>query len=103
MLMVSIYLDDIRTGPPGFTYYCKTAEEVLEIIKNDQIDFISFDHDLGYGMSGGQLADKIERLVYEGKIKCPDWVVHSSNPVGRENIDRAMVSATLICNRRKNV
>lgn len=101
--MGSIYLDDIRTGPPGFTYYCETAEEALEIIKNNQIDFISFDHDLGYGMSGGQLANEIEKLVYNGNIKCPDWNVHSSNPVGRDNINRAMTSATLIWNRRKRV
>lgn len=99
--MKSLYLDDIRTGPPGFTYYCETAEEALEIIKNDQIDFISFDHDLGREKTGYDLATEIETLVYMGVIKCPDWNVHSANPVGVININKAMTSAMFIENERR--
>ena len=87
-----IFLDDMRTPPEGFRL-CRTAQDALILLKSGTVTFISFDHDLGVGPTGYDVASYIEKAVYEGRISCPGWAVHSSNPVGRENIVRAMQSA----------
>ena len=98
---ISIFLDDLRTPPPDSDYLVvKTAEEAIYLIENMKVTFISFDHDLGPGLSGHDVAKRIEELVYEGRIQCPKWTVHSANPVGRRNIKAAMESAErLQCKR----
>ena len=72
------------------------------INKNGLPDFISFDHDLAdihYGMDFSTIIDNphIEKTGYDAakwlgdycmdnKIKLPDYIVHSQNPVGKANI-----------------
>lgn len=92
---VKIFLDDVRDCPPDFIC-CRTVEEALEVIKTKGVDFISFDHDLGQDKTGYDLANEIEKMVFEGKLDCPGWQVHSSNSPGRDNINRAMKSALKI-------
>jgi len=87
-----IYLDDIRDAPIGMRL-CRTAEEAIDLIASGKVSFISFDHDLGTWLTGYDVACYIERTVANGKIRCPAWRVHSANPIGRDNIMRAMQSA----------
>jgi hypothetical protein len=72
------------------------------INKNGLPDFISFDHDLAdihYGMDFSTIIENlhIEKTGYDAakwlgdycmdnKIKLPDYIVHSQNPVGKANI-----------------
>jgi hypothetical protein len=52
------------------------------MIKNNQIDLLSLDHDLGDEKTGYDVA---KFIVCEG-IKIPHINIHSANPVGKENI-----------------
>lgn len=78
--------------------YFKGSKSVIEVcrwIKAGEVRFISFDHDLGRvsPFSGYTVAKYVEKLAYQGKIETIGWAIHSANPVGRDNITRAMQSA----------
>lgn len=92
-----IWLDDLRPMPEGYDLHIKTAQECIELLKLGQIDFISFDHDLGEEENG--TGYDVARWILEqaatdnpniGDIK---WKVHSANPVGVKNITHAMEKA----------
>jgi hypothetical protein len=88
---MKLYLDDIR-NPKVPEEWCivRTAEEAIRMLETGKVDFISFDHDLGTELTGYDVAKAIEELVYYGRIKCPEYNVHSANPVGANNIRAAM-------------
>jgi hypothetical protein len=44
---MKIWLDDIRNAPPGFDLCVKNAFYLNRMIENGEVDYISFDHDLG--------------------------------------------------------
>lgn len=90
---MKLYLDDIRFPPNGF-HLCRTAQEAMDWLGSGVVTFISFDHDLGTELTGYSVACYIEKSVFEGKFICPGWCVHSANPIGADNIDRAMMSAS---------
>lgn len=90
-----LYLDDIRPTPSGFDLRVYTAHEAIDLLKQGNITFISFDHDLGEAENGTgyDVAKWIEEAVITNNFLLPDWAVHSANPVGRQNINSAMLSA----------
>lgn len=92
---MKLWIDDNRLKPEGFDIQARTAPEAIAIIKTGEIKFISFDHDLGLGSAGTgyDVAKWIEKNAFDGIMKPAEWVVHSANPVGRKNIDRAMMKA----------
>lgn len=90
---IRVWLDDIRLMPIGFDYWAKTAEELLVMLVYDEISEISFDHDLGEGLTGYDVAKTIEEMASNGTINPMTWNIHSANPVGRRNIEMAMKSA----------
>jgi len=56
-------------------------------------DFISFDHDLGPGEDSMMFLRWLECEFFDPtKHKIPDYVIHSANPVGSQNIDSFMKS-----------
>ena len=66
---------------------CRTGEDAIKEIKSlSQIPdckiFISFDHDLGFGISGYDVA----KWIVENEIPIAGFTVHSMNPVGAKNI-----------------
>ncbi len=97
-----VFLDDVRT-PPAFdaltgeptvwSKICRTGEELIDLINQKLVTYISFDHDLGDGISGYDVAKQIEELAAHGSIPPIDYAVHSANPVGANNIDLAMKAA----------
>lgn len=99
---MKLFLDDEReptkyecgsdNDPAGFTVV-RTAEEAIELIRQNVVTFICFDHDLGTELTGYDVAKEIERLAAEGKIGPIDYRIHSGNTVGGRNIDKAMKSA----------
>ena len=92
-IRMKIFLDDIRKCPYGMVL-CRTPEEAIYYIDKNEVEFISFDHDLGENcLSGYDVASYIEKKVYNKEIKCPEWQIHSSNPIGRKRIQQAMESA----------
>lgn len=110
-----IYLDDIRPTPAyipcycgnidqcvepdlrrAYTDRCYTAQEAIELLYTGEVTFISFDHDLGSPEcgTGYDVAKWIEQAAYmDPTWPIPDYAIHSANPVGALNIDRAMKSA----------
>lgn len=73
-----------------------TAQEAIDILKTGKVGLISFDHDLGEPENGTgyDVAKWIEEMAHtDPSFMVPEWAIHSANPVGRENIRRAMWSA----------
>jgi hypothetical protein len=96
---MNIYLDDVRDLPVEYEGWvvARTAEEALHLIASnglENIEILSFDHDLGEDrMSGYDLAVIIEEMVYEaGFTKVPEFRIHSANPVGRKNLEQCFSS-----------
>lgn len=83
---MKIWVDDIRTAPPGYVW-CKSTDETIGLLKSIvcNVDVIDLDHDAGdYAKHGGDY------------IKILDWMektgrsypihIHSMNPVGAQNM-----------------
>jgi len=89
---VRLYLDDIRTPPPGEWVICRDVEQAQAICAAHGCPaFISFDHDLGEDVATGY--DFAHWLVDNdldtGGAFIPEgftYNVHSANPVGAANI-----------------
>ncbi len=90
-----IFLDDVREPVPalGEVIVVRDARTAMDLVKTGLVSWISFDHDLGTELTGYDVAMLIEELVFMGDIPCPEWQVHSANPVGRERIKMAMLGA----------
>lgn len=58
------------------------------IEKQGMPNIISFDHDLGEAKSGMDCAHYIIDQCIDHDLNMPDVLVHSMNPVGKENIMR---------------
>src|ERR1035437_1316304 len=105
-----LYLDDKRSNPTishnserglGLDFgksnewiIARNYDEFINIISAnfDQIDFISFDHDISsYDIDENELTGKTaaEFLInycMDNNKKLPDWFVHSDNIGGNKNI-----------------
>jgi len=92
-----IWLDDERRPPPRVPFewfWVSRVDTVKELIREGLVCEISFDHDLGEDQpTGYDLAKWIEEGAAQGEISTIIWEVHSQNPVGAENIRRAMTAA----------
>jgi hypothetical protein len=95
--MIKVWLDDIRPMPKEYDTHVKTAKEAIRLLASGQVEMISFDHDLGPAEAGTgyEVAKELERMVYDGLIKMPKWALHTANPVGRENMRKALLMAQL--------
>ena len=78
-MTLNIYIDDLRVKPTRYDLLFKSGEEFLnwaEDNKEEEIDLISFDHDLGEGNLDGTAL--VERIIYmDLKIKAVQF--HSDN------------------------
>lgn len=98
-----IFLDDVRLPTPnlGEVIVIRDAKTAMDLVKTGKVKFISFDHDLGTELTGYSVAMLIEEMVFMGEISCPEWCIHSANPVGREKIKMAMRAAEIFDPRNK--
>ena len=107
--MISLWLDDIRKAPDGWTHV-KTDQEARKLLETGNVWNASLDHDLGAceacldGMNAEQWLDK---SAFQSMPNCDhfgtgytlvcwmeetgNWpknkpTVHSRNPVGRERM-----------------
>jgi len=97
---MKVYLDDIRDTPDGWVRVY-TVPELQKLVQDSNITVISLDHDLGDGQpTGYDFLVWLEREVGEGRIPNPPRLeIHSANPVGRQNMARAIESIKLLTNR----
>jgi len=89
---VKVFLDDVRPTPDGWVR-CYWPDEVIELLKTGKVEVVSLDHDLGDDTrgTGMDVCKWIEQTVYEngfdGGFIPPAVLIHSANPVGRENME----------------
>lgn len=96
---MKVWLDDQRdifylgsNESPQFDIHVLKGDHCIQLINADLVTYISFDHDLGEGLSGYDVAKHIEQRAYKGH-EPPPYAIHSGNSVGRENIQKAMERA----------
>lgn len=91
---MKLFLDDLRPTPAGWSRVY-TPDQAIAVLKRGNVEEISFDHDLSLPEpeNGHKVALFIEEGAFNGTIKPLKWSIHSGNPVGRGNIERAMKSA----------
>ena len=83
---VRVWLDDVRTAPPGWLR-AFAPEEVIALLRSGRVTELSLDHDLGLepGRTGFAVLVWLEREVKAGRWTgpLPDVSVHSGNPARR--------------------
>lgn len=96
-----IYLDDERIPKgKGYTIIRSYDEFVRHIKENGMPKYISFDHDIASfdgnntEKTGLDAAKFIVSECMANSIKCPEFNVHSANPVGAENIIMLLTNFT---------
>lgn len=100
--MSRYFIDDVRSAPNG--YICIRPTEIETFLSTlfasspNEIEEISFDHDLGLDPNGAEypsgyeILKRIEEEVVTNGFIPPRLVVHSANPVGRTNMLRVITS-----------
>jgi hypothetical protein len=95
---IKVWIDDLRQPPDDSWVWLKTLDEAFYVVANNDLEIISFDHDLGEDKAGNPitvrpLVSLIEDLAFWGTSKPFRWQVHSANPVGKKWICLAMENA----------
>lgn len=95
--MYKMFLDDLRCAekyyPNQGFITMRTYYDAVEYVKKHGVpSFISFDHDLADDadeeMTGYSFAKFMIDYIIDNELDCIfDYVVHSANPVGKENIE----------------
>jgi hypothetical protein len=93
---VKVFLDDVRPAPEGWVR-ALTPEEAIKLLRSGWVEALSLDFDLGYRgceewRTGEVVLQWIEERVFLGALDfdLPEISVHSSNPVGRQRLQRAL-------------
>jgi hypothetical protein len=90
-----IYLDDTRPTPEGFTHRCYLPNEVIDLLKQAELDGIrveqvALDHDLGFedrGPNGYNVLEWIEEQVYTRGYCPPQHItIHTDNASARDKM-----------------
>lgn len=87
-----LWIDDQRPAPVGYDIVATTARAAIVALCEHDVSMVAFDHDLGPGQTGYDVACLIEDMARDGR-RPPVWTCHSSNPGGRKRINAAMQSA----------
>lgn len=98
--MLKIFLDDVRPLPDDSWILIRETDIPMFIHLARHADVISMDHDLGEsawnGMTGYDVLKVLEKEVYEQGLYsgrgCPEFRIHSANPVGRQNMEARIAS-----------
>lgn len=99
-----IWLDDLHPIPDWLiktnnnenrVVLARNYQDAINCLQTGSVTHISFDHDLGKGRTGYDVAKWIEESAKFNLIPRLIWDIHSGNPVGQENIQQAMKKADL--------
>ncbi len=89
-MMWKLFIDDLRPCPEGFVL-ALSSDEAKKIVEDKGMpSLISFDHDLGDTDTTIVFLNWLIENYYDSDI--PDYIIHSANPVGAENIRSKMES-----------
>lgn len=78
---MKVFLDDLREPPKDYVL-ARTYEECIELLKNNDVEILSLDHDLGTSYTGYDVC----LWLAENNIFIPNIYIHSANPVGQKNM-----------------
>ncbi len=84
---MKVFLDDVRIAPRGWIQ-ARWPEDVIELLKTDNVTHVSLDHDLGddaHG-TGYDVILYIEEMVATNNFSPPIITVHSSNWSARQKM-----------------
>ena len=97
-----VFLDDVRPAPDGWTLV-HWPSEVIALLEAGDVEELSLDHDLGHDtITGYDVLTWIEEAVaLRGFRQPPTITVHSSNAVGRDRMERAIVSIRRFAERNQ--
>ena len=91
--MKYLFIDDIRnpfdyinSQHGDYVIEARNYRQAIEAFKDYKIDYVYFDHDLGLGKTGYDVA----KYIVEHQIGIKGFKIHSANPVGRFNIHQLM-------------
>lgn len=96
---MKLFVDDVRDPPDQPKWYqfwlprwkvARTYDKAIQILSTGKVKKLSLDHDLGPGKTGYDIAKFLEERAYNKSRVPSDIRVHSANPVGRRNIQRAI-------------
>ena len=92
---INVWLDDVRPMPKEFDVNPQTAQDCIELLKTGNVKRISLDHDLGpeEAGTGYDVAKWIEENAFFKRLAPLEWSIHSDNPVGIQNMKKALESA----------
>ncbi|MGG3691794.1 cyclic-phosphate processing receiver domain-containing protein [Heyndrickxia ginsengihumi] len=92
---INIFLDDLREIPEGFVG-ARNILEAIDLMEKNRVHIMSLDHDLGMDDKGNLLPTGYDLVKYvcENGLRPADKIyLHTSNPVGRENMYRTLLSS----------
>lgn len=78
---MNVFLDDEREPPSGFTLV-KTVQECIALLRSEEVEMLSLDHDLGTEETGLTVVD----FMCEHGIFPQAIYLHTQNPVGRQRM-----------------
>lgn len=87
---MKLWIDDVRDPPNEDWVHAKNSAAAIDFLCAFDPILRSFDHDLGGEDTSMAVINLIEIWANNKLIPKFEWQVHSMNPVGRENIIRAM-------------
>ncbi|MBU7316092.1 cyclic-phosphate processing receiver domain-containing protein [Paenibacillus oleatilyticus] len=92
--MINVYVDDLRDCPEGFQV-ARTYEAAIELMKHNEVDILTLDHDLGEDAEGNELKNGYDLVKYicENSLRANKIYLHTDNPVGRKNMYETLLAA----------
>jgi len=91
---MKVWLDDVRPVPDNSWIRTETAQQTIELLRTEQVEIVSLDHDLGLlEETGYDVIKWIERMVRSTTdYEPPEIRVHTDNPPARERMNAAIIS-----------
>jgi len=94
--MIKLFLDDERQVPDNSWLKVKTVKDAINFLKNNIVDIISLDHDLGTDKECGyDVLLWIEEQVFtNSNFVLPEIKIHTANPSARIKMKLALKRIT---------
>ncbi len=85
--MIKIWLDDNREAPSGYIR-TKSVETTIELLRNNDVEIVDLDNDLGTELEGRHVANWIEKQVINDLAYQPPVIyIHTSNSAARKYME----------------
>jgi hypothetical protein len=86
-----LWVDDVRPVPNNYIgdYYliiARSYDAAIKELNRFRYDVICLDHDLGEEKTGYDIC----KYIIENRISCNEFRIHTSNPVGRQNMTQLL-------------